>query len=459
MIRPQHRTVCLVATILIIVPINAQDVDPLVAAYEKEFLYLDQEIQLLKERIVEVDLEGAGRLQASLSDLDALETRLLNLGSAVDRRSDELRIVEEERNEAVGATDTLDSILSQSILRLGDFGIPMFSDSDPDGTETKTGDALKRLELTYMFEASLSLLEKLGTVHSEAGEFFLEDGAQVQGDITRIGRIASYGISGSSGGTLVPAGAGMLRIGETGSFNVARRLVEGDAPPALPIYLYESLDYVVDRSKTKTLGDIVDSGGIIAYVIVILGAVAAILVILRGVSLYRTSANDGSFLEEVVSHVRQKDFDSALIATENPKGALSRIIASTVRGLAHEPARVDDVMAESFLNEQPPIERFRSAITVLAAVAPLLGLLGTVTGMISTFDVITEYGTGDPKLLSGGISEALVTTELGLIVAIPTLLIGNLLTGWADRIVARLEVSALRVVNTALGFDGSSGPA
>jgi biopolymer transport protein ExbB len=77
--------------------------------------------------------------------------------------------------------------------------------------------------------------------------------------------------------------------------------------------------------------------------------------------------------------------------------------------------------------------------------------------MISTFDVITEYGTGDPKLLSGGISEALVTTELGLIVAIPTLLIGNLLTGWADRILARLEVSALQVVNTALGFDGSPG--
>ena len=457
MIRQKPRAVCIVAAILIVVPINAQNVDPLVAAYEKEFLYLDNEIQLLRERIVEVDVEGAARLQSSLADLDALGTRLLNLGSAVDRRSDELRIVEEERNEAVGATNALDSILSQSTLRLGDFGIPKFSDFDPQGAELQTGDALKRLELTYMFDASLSLLEKLGTVHSEEGEFFLENGAQVQGEIINIGRIASYGVSGSSGGTLVPAGGGMLRVGESGSFQVARQLQQGEAPPALPIYLYESLDYVVDRSKTKTLRAIVDSGGIIGYVIVILGLLAATLIVLRGISLYRTSTKDGPLLEEVVSHVQRKDFDAALSATENPKGALSRIIASTVRCLAHEPARVDDVMAESFLNEQPSLERFRSAITVLAAVAPLLGLLGTVTGMISTFDVITEYGTGDPKLLSGGISEALVTTELGLIVAIPTLLIGNLLTSWADRIVARLEVSALQVVNTALGFDSSSG--
>jgi biopolymer transport protein ExbB len=80
-------------------------------------------------------------------------------------------------------------------------------------------------------------------------------------------------------------------------------------------------------------------------------------------------------------------------------------------------------------------------------VAPLLGLLGTVTGMIQTFDVITEFGTSDPKLLSGGIATALVTTELGLIVAIPCLLLGNLLGGWADRIKDDMEKAALRTIN------------
>ena len=84
------------------------------------------------------------------------------------------------------------------------------------------------------------------------------------------------------------------------------------------------------------------------------------------------------------------------------------------------------------------------AILVSAAVAPLLGLLGTVTGMISTFDVITVFGTGDPKLLSGGISEALITTQLGLSVAIPTLLAGNLVSGWAEQIRSGMERAALQ---------------
>ena len=78
-----------------------------------------------------------------------------------------------------------------------------------------------------------------------------------------------------------------------------------------------------------------------------------------------------------------------------------------------------------------------------------MGLLGTVTGMISTFDIITEFGTGDPKLLSSGISEALVTTELGLIVAIPSLLLGNMLNGWADNIQGELESLILRLQNVA----------
>jgi biopolymer transport protein ExbB len=100
------------------------------------------------------------------------------------------------------------------------------------------------------------------------------------------------------------------------------------------------------------------------------------------------------------------------------------------------------------LKARTNMERFGMAIMVIAAVAPLLGLLGTVSGMISTFAIITEHGTGDPKLLSGGISEALITTQLGLMVAIPLLLLGNLLNGWCGRISANLEEKVLmRIAN------------
>ena len=105
------------------------------------------------------------------------------------------------------------------------------------------------------------------------------------------------------------------------------------------------------------------------------------------------------------------------------------------------------MVTEALLAEQPRIERFGVPIMVIAAVAPLLGLLGTVTGMIGTFDVITQFGTGDPKMLSGGISEALVTTQMGLIVAIPMLLLGNLLGARATTLLDQVERGTMRLVN------------
>ncbi len=87
-------------------------------------------------------------------------------------------------------------------------------------------------------------------------------------------------------------------------------------------------------------------------------------------------------------------------------------------------------------------------LKVIAVVAPLLGLLGTVTGMIITFQAITLFGTGDPKLMAGGISQALITTVLGLVVAIPTVLLHTLVSGRSRRIIEVLEEQATGMVAT-----------
>jgi biopolymer transport protein ExbB len=128
-------------------------------------------------------------------------------------------------------------------------------------------------------------------------------------------------------------------------------------------------------------------------------------------------------------------------------GAIGRVARRTLEAARSRRETLDDAISEALLGEEAGIERFHSAIGVIAAVAPLLGLLGTVTGMIATFDIITELGTGDPKMLSSGISEALITTELGLVVAIPLLLCGTLLGGLASRIAADLEAAALAIAN------------
>jgi biopolymer transport protein ExbB len=207
------------------------------------------------------------------------------------------------------------------------------------------------------------------------------------------------------------------------------------------------------------LADTIEGGGIIGIVILSIGGVAVLLIILRIINLVRVSRKNDKLLDAVVARVKEGDLGEALNQAATLPAAMGRVIRSTLQGLRSDPSSVEDVISESVLNEQPLLERYRSALSVFAAVAPLLGLLGTVTGMISTFDVITQYGTGDPQLLSGGISEALITTELGLAVAIPTLLIGNLLASWADRITSNLEVSALRIVNVHGGFEGAASMA
>jgi biopolymer transport protein ExbB len=107
----------------------------------------------------------------------------------------------------------------------------------------------------------------------------------------------------------------------------------------------------------------------------------------------------------------------------------------------------ESVLQEAILNQLPKVERGMAVLAVLGAVAPLLGLLGTVTGMIDTFRVITIYGTGDPKLMSGGISEALVTTELGLAVAIPIMLLHTFLNRRVSHIIGEMEEKSVQLCN------------
>ena len=106
-----------------------------------------------------------------------------------------------------------------------------------------------------------------------------------------------------------------------------------------------------------------------------------------------------------------------------------------------------NILHQHSLALRPRIRQHLQLIAVLAAVAPLLGLLGTVLGMIETFEVIALFGTGNAKAMAGGISVALVTTELGLAIAVPTLLAGNLLSGWSARIKNDMEKAALRITN------------
>ena len=189
------------------------------------------------------------------------------------------------------------------------------------------------------------------------------------------------------------------------------------------------------------------SGGLVMYAIVLVLLMTFFIIIERIIVFRKERMTDNSLIDPVLGCVKSGKMKDALNLCRDGEGPLARMLAAIMqeRGASREDDY--DRMQEVMLNEIPLVEKGLSTLKSLGALAPLLGLLGTVTGMIALFDVITAVGTGDPKLLAGGISEALVTTEFGLIVAIPAVLAYRLLQNRADSIINELERCGLTVLN------------
>ena len=144
--------------------------------------------------------------------------------------------------------------------------------------------------------------------------------------------------------------------------------------------------------------------------------------------------------------VGRRDTAEAESLVQGMRGPIGRMLSAGVAHLGEPRELIEEVMYETVLTARLKMQRFLPFIAICAASAPLLGLLGTVTGIISTFKLITVFGSGDVKTLSGGISEALITTEFGLIIAIPSLLIHAFLSRKARAIVGRMETAAMAFV-------------
>lgn len=371
------------------IALAAAQPDALELAYQREYAYLVAERDALNERQRRLDAEQRERVAALTTEVASVQAGLLRAARAREALEDELFTV----SNAVEARGTAEDRVSGILLRAAD---------TLDGVVLPPGDtpAEQAQALTIAVDEVARRLQTGRTITQEPGTWFALDGRRVDGDITQWGQVAAW-----ANGTepLAPGGDGRwIRIdGGEGVY-----LFEGTAKRSVP-------------EPEKTLADQIRSGGIVGFVILGLGAVGMLLVLLRIVGLL---------------WVR--------------RGARQRVV-DTVRRAPRESR--EDHAQEALLRETPAIQRFSTPILVIAAVAPLLGLLGTVTGMIATFEILTTFGTGDPRMLSSGISEALVTTQLGLIVAIPMLLAGNLLDRAGSNLLGRLETDAFATMNEVDG--------
>ena len=415
------------------------------AAYQKEYAFLDAQIRDLQKRLDEFKASAAEDERKGQAAIDQVESAYVALQDKGDRLNRLLTEAEREARAVEDSQDVLEATFAQAGATLEPFDIQAVRTAE----YLSSGDEER---LTTLLDATLDLLGQLGQMREEAGFFFLADGTEVNGKLLHIGRIASYGVSDQGSGALAPAGDGKFKIWAESKPDTALALASEKKPSNPGVFLYESSQRAIEEKAGKTVVGVIDSGGAIAWIIVGLGLVAVLLILWRFFFLKRASAAAGTVIADVGNLLHQGNLDEALKLTKNHKGATARVVGSALRNIDRDREHIEDIISEQILHESAHLNRFGSIIMVIAAVSPLLGLLGTVTGMISTFDIITEFGTGDPKLLSGGISIALVTTEVGLAVAIPALIFGNLLSGWAESIKDDMEKAALHVINIYKGL-------
>jgi biopolymer transport protein ExbB len=401
------------------------------AAREREQRFVAaqaQQRQLLQQAIAKRTAEEQ-RSEQLETTFEENEVRTVELADALDRRLGSLKELFGILQQVAGDTQ---AVLETSLtsVQIPNRGEPLAALSAKMGTSSQLA-SIEEIENLW-FELQREMIEQ-GNVVRFPTTVITTDGQPEQRDVTRVGVF-----------NIVSDGKYLQYVPETGN------LIELPKQPQQARFVKTTSDVMDASDGTVTFGidptrgqilslliqapDLkarVNQGGIVGYIIIALGLVALLIALERLLMLGMT----GRRVSLQLANNQPSD--------DNPLG---RILKAAEQYRESNIETLELKLGEAILKEMPSLNRALLFLKIIAVVAPLLGLLGTVTGMIQTFQVITLFGTGDPKLMAGGISQALVTTVLGLTVAIPTVLMHTLVTGRSRKISHVLQEQASGIV-------------
>ncbi len=369
-------------------------------------------------------------LEAALKKLAADEKRgdtLRKNYESYDQQISRQNIVLKEKMGALGELDGVVKQIAGDLDVIIDTSLVSAQKPDRDKildvlSSRKELPSLQELEELWIL--AMDEMVESGKVVTFPGKIVTAAGNEIEQDVTRIGVFNA-----------VSAGRFLRNLPETG------KLIEpGRQPGQRFLDMAQNLEnastgihaFPIDPTRGAMLALLVqvpdlknriEQGGLVGYVIIFIGFIGVLISIERLIVLVLTG-------RKVQKQLKSKK------AGDNPLGRIMHVYEQNP-DVGTE--TLDLKLDEAILKEMPRIQRGLGALALLAAVSPLLGLLGTVTGIIETFQSITLYGTGDPRVMSGGISQALVTTVMGLLVAIPLLLFHSFLSSKSNALVQILD--------------------
>ncbi|MEM9158918.1 MAG: MotA/TolQ/ExbB proton channel family protein, partial [Verrucomicrobiota bacterium] len=379
----------------------------------EEKLELVTEINALENEIVQLRKEGresSSQIAQMKNDLDALQISIRNLDTQAQYSAGVLSEYLTNFESRIHLSE--DQSYSQDLLAIR-------QELDQAGD-----DPANRIPVFFKaLEAGLDRQEALLGGRRFTGRAITPDGGVKTGDIALIGPVAYFQADDASAN-------GILRF-NSGTIEPGLWPLQGEASQMLNQVFSQNQGYLpIDASLGKALtlkkakGTLVQhiaKGGWVGYTILLLGASSILISLLKIFDLRGSRIDDPGDIS-AIAKLSLENQAEANTAVSRISGPTKSIITAGIEFAKADSETQYEAMEAVILKNQPRLERFLPFLATTAAVAPLMGLLGTVVGMIKTFTLIEVFGTGDAKSLSSGISEALITTELGLIVAIPALI-------------------------------------
>jgi biopolymer transport protein ExbB len=411
-------------------------------AIAREKLPMVKGLNALEDEVMEVRLEH----QKIMRQLDSRNLDLNNLRTEIKTRKGEKSYIANLLGEYIRNFETRLHITEMDQYE----GVIREAVLAPDNTNLSDEEIF--IKQTRIVETSISRLRHAVGGYAFDGAAAGEDGLVKQGRFLLIGPVALYSAADGSMAGLAEQRLGSLEPSVMPFADPAHAdLVRDTVRNEVGIFPFDpSLGNARKIAETReTFKEHLQKGGLVAYVIVGMFCLALLVGTVKWIQLSLVPVPSEKDVQPLLKVLLQDEYDRASHEAGKIKGPTGVMLKAGIEHIDEPKDLVEEVMYEEMLTTRLAVNKWISFLAVCASSAPLLGLLGTVTGIINTFKLITVFGSGDVKTLSGGISEALITTELGLIVAISSLVFYAFLSRKAKGITDRMEQIAILFMNRA----------